>query len=199
MSWLDNVFGWLPRLFGWGKPKDKPIPNPLPGSERMQLKSDGTDRAKEAIAAIRGWVREPYIVTDRELVIASVSWAEGKAYFVSRGNKPVDWPGNHIGHSYAPKSGFNETHGLMHLVSTNLTQPDRVKLPIHEYGHIAVWHWLMLDTEWVGWQARGWTYEEFADDFARRMMGDKLSGEKQKFFEALEARLRSDGTKAQRL
>lgn len=197
MSWFKNVFGWIPRLLGWGRPKDIPIPSPLPGSERMRLEGDGSERANEAIAVLCGFIREPYQITDRELRIASVSWEEGREYFSLYGYKPENWRNTREGNFYAPKPGLLDA-GLIHLVIKRLDQRNRVFLALHEYGH-AVWHWLLTDQEWMGWQARGYSYEEFADDFARRMLGEKLSGDKARFFDALEARLREQGTKAQRL
>lgn len=197
MSWLDNVFGWIPRLFGWGKPKDYRIPSPLPGSERMRIEIDNSDRAKEALAAISGFVREPYQITDREIRIAAVSREEGREFFGRYGYNPGNWTRTREGNFYAPKPGVLDA-GLIHLVTVKLDQRRRVFLALHEAGH-AVWHWMLTVSEWHEWQMRNWTYEEFADDFARRMLNEKLDGAKVKFFEALEKRLREQGTKAQRL
>lgn len=197
MSWFTQLFAPVLHIFGVGKQKDIPIPNPLPGAEYMVVLNEDGERGAEAIAAIRGFVRMPYQIKDRVIRVQFVSFDEGKAYFVRRGNKPSDWPKNRIAMSYAPKSGFNESHGLIHLISVKLDQPDRVRLALHEYGHL-FWHWLMTAPEWDNWQSQNGSYEAFADDFARRMLGEKLDRKKEAFFARLEDRLNREGSKAER-
>jgi hypothetical protein len=200
------LFGPILRLVGIGKPKDIPIPNSLPGSEFIHLiqepdpNAEAWNREAEAIAAIRGFVRQPYQIIDRRIRVLALTWEAGKIAFQKRGNDPKKWAKSRIGMFYAPKGGEGDAgiDGVIHLILQDISQPDRVRLALHEYGH-AVWHWLLTAEEWLSWQSRNWSYEEFADDFARRMMGEKLDRDKSEYFDRLEKRLQETGSKAQRL
>jgi hypothetical protein len=198
MSWFSTLFSPVLRLFGIGKPRDTPIPSPLPNSDTIQLHSDGSDRAEEALRALRGHVRAPYQITDRSIHIACLPAKDAKAYFVSRGNKPGDWPKNRIGMFYPPKAGEPFPIGIIHLVDVKLDQPDRVRLALHEGAGHTVWHWLLTSAEWGNWLSHNWSHEDFADDLTRRLLGEKLDKAKTRWFDALEARLAESG-KAQRL
>jgi len=206
VSWLTELFGPILRLVGIGKPKDIPIPNSLPGSEFIHLiqepdpNAEAWNREAEAIAAIRGFVRQPYQIIDRRIRVLALTWEAGKIAFQKRGNDPKKWAKSRIGMFYAPKGGEGDAgiDGVIHLILQDISQPDRVRLALHEYGH-AVWHWLLTAEEWLSWQSRNWSYEEFADDFARRMMGEKLDRDKSEYFDRLEKRLQETGSKAQRL
>ena len=195
MSWftdlLRSVFGIKP------KKKDIKIPNPLPGSERMQLQSDGSERAEEAIAAIKGFVRAPYQITDRVIRIEVVSFEEGKAYFIKRGNDAKDWDKNHVGHAYAPMTGFNEGYSLIHLIDTPLSQEERVRWSLHEFPHL-IWHYLLYASEWNAFTSHNLSAEDFANDLTRRWLGAKLDKWRTAYFVRLEARLVETGSKSQR-
>lgn len=121
-----------------------------------------------------------------------MTWDEGKAYFTRYGYNTKNWKSNREGNFYPSKPGI-QSDGLIHLVSKSLDQNRRVFLAIHEVGH-AVWHYVLTNAEWDAWFTPGWTTEEFADDFARRLMDDGLSKEKKAFFDRLETRLTETGT-----
>lgn len=196
---FQNLVNWFSRLFGGGKKKkDQPLPNPLPGADAMQITTDGSARANEAVAILKGYIRAPYQITDRRIHIVGVTWDEGRKYFLSRGNKESAWDKNHVGHAYAPMQGFNADYGLIHLIDTKLSQEDRVKWAIHEFAHLAVWHWMLTAEEWTSWRSGNRSPEAFADAFADRMLGKKLPKLDAAFFERLEARL-GVSNKAQRL
>jgi hypothetical protein len=201
MSWFQNVFGPVLRVFGVGKKKDRHIPEPLPGSNFIAISGASTtdreciEREAECISAIRGYVREPFQIHDREIVVHCVTWEKGGDFFRGRGNEAGKWPKSRTGMFYPPKFGVR--HGLIQLIKRGMDQPDRVFLALHEMSH-AIWHWSLTSEEWYEWQRRNRSHEDFADDLARLLLGEKLSKEKAEFFRDLENRLIADGSKSQR-